>query len=148
MPGVNKFSIPLSEQFCMTVPKLKMIYALETHHQENIIMTPLVGMDKLEVLQNNLYRKQYLTDQKSVYTALKQCMRLGSQIDIVRITRPIQGFKLDELVDAIESDFIQRSFMTKRTTSQLKEISIEPIQTPPFMLKERKSPVISIPLLG
>lgn len=108
MPNVNKFSIALGEQFCLTTPKIKMVYVLETHDQENIMISPLIGIKKLEALINNLYCKQYLTEQISTNNTVKQCMHIGSQINIACITRPKKGFKLDELVNTIEADFIQR----------------------------------------
>jgi len=123
MPSLNKFAVPLGGQFHPVASKLKVVYVLDTHHQDNITITPLVGMEKLDALQNNLYRKQYLNERESVYACLKQCMQIASQIDIARITRPIKGFKLDELVDVIESDLNKRGFTTKPVSSQLKETS-------------------------
>ena len=124
MPSLKKFAVTLGEQFHLVASKLKMVYVLDTHHQDNnIIIAPLVCMEKLDALQNNLYRKQYLNERKSVYAALKRCMQIASQIDIARITRPIKGFKLDELVNAIESDLSERGFMSTPASSQLKETS-------------------------
>ena len=120
MPSLNKFAVPLGRQFHPVASTLKMVYVLDPHHQDNITITPLVGIDKLEALQHNLYRKQYLNERKSIYAALKQCMQIGSQIDAARITRPIHGFKLNELVDVIESDLHKRGFMTKPVSSQPK----------------------------
>ena len=123
MPSLNKFAVPLGGQFHPVACPLKMVYVLETHHQDTITIMPLVGMEKLGALQHNLYRPQFLNERESVYTALKQCMQIASQIDVARITRPIKGFKLDELVDVIEADLRKRGFMTKFASSQLKEIS-------------------------
>lgn len=121
MPSLNKFAVSLGDQFYPIASKLKMVYVLDTHHQDSITITPLVGTEKLDALQQNIYRKQYLNERESVYACLKQCMQIASQIDIARITRPINGFKLNELVDAIESDLSKRGFMTKPVSSQQKE---------------------------
>jgi putative intracellular protease/amidase len=62
MPCLNKFAVPLGGQFHPIASTLKMVYVLDTHTQDNITITPLVGMEKLDALQNNLYRKQYLNE--------------------------------------------------------------------------------------
>ena len=123
MPRAEKFAVPLGGQFNSVASELKMIYVLETHYQENITITPLVGIEKLNALQNNLYRKEYLNERERLFACLKQCMQIGAQINLARITRPIKGFKLNELVDVIESDLSERGFMIKPVSSQLKEIS-------------------------
>ena len=38
----------------------------------------------------------------------KRCVQIASQIGLVRINRPTDGYKLKELVDLIEQDFIVR----------------------------------------
>lgn len=123
MPSTEKFAVPLGSQFHPTASQLKMLYVLDTHHEDPIIIRPLIGVEKLDALQNHLYRKQYLNEQKSLYACLKQCMQIGSQIDIACITRPITGFKLEELVDAIEFDLNERGLVATPVFSEQKELS-------------------------
>jgi hypothetical protein len=125
LPSLEKFAVPLGGQFHSLTSRLKMVYVLETHHQDNITITPLTGMEKLGALQNHLYRKQYLNDQERLFACLKQCMQIGSQINLARIRRPLKGFKLDELVNTIELDLQERGFMTKSRSFKMKEASYE-----------------------
>tara|TARA_R110000868_G_scaffold242490_2_gene498003 strand:- start:1589 stop:2542 length:954 start_codon:yes stop_codon:yes gene_type:complete len=121
IPRTAKFSVPLGKQFHLVASKLTKVYVLGAHHHQNITLTPLLGVDKLNAMQHHLYRKQYLNNPKRLYAGLKQCMHIGAQIDCARITRPREGFKLDELLDVIESDLHERAFKTNYFLSTCKE---------------------------
>ena len=73
-------------------------------------MTTLEGIGKCDALQHHVYRKQYLSNQVRKHLCLKQCMILASKIELVRILRPMDEFKLDDLINRIKSDLIERGF--------------------------------------
>ncbi len=116
-PTLDKFAVPLRQQFHNKATPLKMVYLLETHHQKEISMTTLEGMEKCHALQHHVYRKQYLSNRAREHLCFKQCMMLASKVELVRITRPVNEFKLDTLLNQIKTDLMTRG-ITENTLTQ------------------------------
>lgn len=115
-PNVDKFAVPLRQQFHNKPTPLKMVYLLETHHEKEISMMTLEGMEKCHALQHHVYRKQYLSNRAREHLCFKQCMQLASIIEFVRIRRPIDGFTLDEMINKIKLDLMKRGFTENALT--------------------------------
>ena len=107
-PNFEKFSVPLETQFYASALPLKVIYILNTHNLDTFKFEAVTGMQKLLPLKNNTYRYQYLKGLGKTKGHLKQTGALASKADVVRITRPKSGFRLDELVDLIHADLATR----------------------------------------
>ena len=90
---------------------LKMVYVLRAHNKDEFNFTPLTGMQKLQPLRNNSYRKNYLNGSDKERSHFKQCAQIASQIGVVHISRPNDKFKLDELVNLIQQDLIARGLL-------------------------------------
>jgi hypothetical protein len=101
---VKKYAYPLQQEFCTKPLPVKALYILNQHNQEDFIVEPLFGIEKFEPLKRNSYREGYLEGLGLNAEHLKLCASLASKIDISRIIRPLAGFKLDELVELIETD--------------------------------------------
>lgn len=115
-PDVDKFALPLKQQFHSKATQLRIVYLLETHHQKEISITTLTGMEKLHALQHHVYRKMYLSNQARKHLCFKQCMQLASIIEFVRIRRPIDGFTLDAIINKIKLDLMKRGFTENALT--------------------------------
>ena len=107
-PLIEKFAVPLALQFHQGALPLKMVYVLNAHNRDEFQFTTVSGMQKLQPLQTNTFRKGYLNGLKKEQVHFKRCVQIASQIGLVRINRPTDGYKLKELVDLIEQDFIVR----------------------------------------
>jgi len=107
-PLIEKFAVPLAQQFQQDALPLKMVYVLHTHNKDEFKFTSIIGMQKLQPLRMNTFRKKYLKGLDKERSHFKQCAQIASQIGVVRIDRPQDGFKLDELVDLIQHDLITR----------------------------------------
>lgn len=107
-PCIEKFAVPLAHQFHSEPLPLKVVYVLNTTNQENFQFTSLAGLQKLQPLRNNVYRKSYLKGLAKEQSYFMQCARIAGHVSVVRVTRPQIGFKLNELVDLIEQDLIER----------------------------------------
>ena len=116
-PGINKFAVPLKQQFYDKTIPLKTVYLLEKNNQKEISMTTIKGVDKVPILKHHVYRKIYLNNQERQRLCLKQCMQLASTIELVRIIRPIDGFQLDDLLHKIKCHLID-SGLTKNNTKR------------------------------
>lgn len=107
-PLIEKFAVPLAEQFhCEALP-LKAVYILHSHNKDEFDFETIAGMQKLPPLQNNTYRKAYLKGLAKDSNNFSQCAQIAGQVAVVRVTRPNEGFKLDQLVDLIEQDLQSR----------------------------------------
>ena len=106
-PLIEKFAVPLALQFQREALPLKMVYVLHAHNKDEFHFSKLTGMQKLQPLQVNTYRKSYLLGLGKKNAHFKRCAQIASKINLVRIERPNDGFKLDELVDLVQQDLTQ-----------------------------------------
>lgn len=107
-PNIRKFALPLHEQFHKTPLPLRVIYILSSHNQDTFLFKEIKGMQKILPLKHNTYRGQYLKGLGKTQEHLKQSGRLASQADMIHITRPSHGFKLNELMQQIKQDLSGR----------------------------------------
>lgn len=107
-PLIEKFAVPLAQQFHPNTLPLKMVYSLHAHNKDEFHFMPITGMHKLQPLQINTFRKNYLKGLQKEQSHFKQCAQIASQIGVVRINRPNDGYKLDELVGLVEQDLTAR----------------------------------------
>ena len=105
---VDKYAYPITNSFCDSPLPIKAVYILNTHNQDKFEFAPIKGVDKFHPLKNQSYRSHYLEGLGLKAEHLKLCGQVANNIDITRITRPKEGFKLDELVDLIEADIKRR----------------------------------------
>ncbi len=108
---IEKYAYPITDSFCKEPLPVKAGYVLRTHNQEEFIFEPLNGVKKFNPLKFNTYRVQHLEGLGLKSTHLKQCAKLADNINLTRITRPIQGFHLDELIEKIEADLKQQDVL-------------------------------------
>jgi hypothetical protein len=101
---IEKYSYPMAEGFCNTPLPVRAIYLLNSHNQPDFQFEAITGFEKFNPLKNNTYRIGYLKGLGLNATHLKRCSGLANRISLTRITRPNDGFQLDELVERIESD--------------------------------------------
>lgn len=101
---VEKYAYPLKKEFYTKPLPVKALYILNHHNQENFIVEPLVGIKKFEPLKTHSYRGGYLEGLGLNAKHLTLCASVANKIDISRMTRPRVGFKLDELIELIETD--------------------------------------------
>lgn len=113
-PNLEKFAVPLAQQFHPNAMPLKMVYVLHPHNKDEFKFTAITGMQKLQPLRTNTFRKNYLKGLVKEQSHFKQCAQIASQIGVVRIDRPNDGFKLCELVDLIQNDLSSRELYNDR----------------------------------
>ena len=107
-PLIEKFAVPLAQQFQPDALPLKVVYVLNPNNKDEFNFSTITGMQKLQPLQANTYRKNYLAGPDKKRAHFQRCSQLASQISLVRINRPNDGFKLDELVNLIQQDLTAR----------------------------------------
>lgn len=107
-PKLEKFAIPLLHQFHQEALPLKAIYILHSHNKDSFKVETLNGMQKIQPMLSNMYRKNYLKGSAKERSYTTRAANLANQTALIRITRPNDGFKLNELVDLIEQDLQDR----------------------------------------
>lgn len=109
-PQIEKFSVPMKQAYHGKPCPLQAVYILNEHNKPDFVFESLEGLQKIQPLKNNTYRYPYVKHSGRVKQHLKQVAALAAKMDVVRVTRPNQGFQLDELVARIEEDLQQRGF--------------------------------------
>lgn len=106
---LEKFALPIGEQFCTKPLPLSTVYVLRPYNQEKLSLTGFSGMAKLQPLKSQIYRRQYLKGLERDAVTFMRCGQLARTVSVSRIQRPNAGYALDALVDLIENDFAKRS---------------------------------------
>jgi hypothetical protein len=103
-PGIEKYVIPLKQQYHSQPLPLRVIYTLKMHQKSDIIFTTIDNDFKIEYLRqlmpiNTLPIELW----GSPYDHLSNT-KLLDHIDIICIHLPATGLKLPQIADAIETD--------------------------------------------
>jgi len=105
-PEIDKFSYPVTQQFCTELLPLKTIYLLLPEARDTVVIEPLTGIKKLQELQSHFYgaRLPFTLAQKIWPNLLTQITTLAQQIRVCLVRRPIEGFQIDALTQQISQD--------------------------------------------
>jgi hypothetical protein len=95
----SKVLVPVApdETLLETVP-LKAIYHLDSHPGERVIATHLAGAKKFAVLQECIYGPLFPEEHHGLFPLITSVV---SQIDIVRIVRPVGRWSANEVMETI-----------------------------------------------
>lgn len=98
-----KYNLPLGSAHCITPQKIRAMFWLVPEDTDSVSIAPIEGMDKFTILHNNVYRPEYLhaLGLRSAY--LKQISEIAAKTLMFRVSRPVDGFEIDKVVDAVLS---------------------------------------------
>lgn len=105
-PEIDKFSVPISGDFSPESAPLHAIYALKPRSQREVEIEPLDHSRKINTLLDHTWQKLALKRQNRHISHFQQIATVANQADIKRAYRPEAGFKLNQLADLIEEDFL------------------------------------------
>ena len=103
-PQLEKFNLPAAQAISDRALPLRWVYILQQHPRDTFVFEPIRGMHRLAPLRANTYRNRFLAGMQLQAHHLQQCASLANRIRLVRVTRPSQGFRLNELADRILED--------------------------------------------
>jgi hypothetical protein len=103
-PGLNKFSLPITENFRDTPLPVRWIYLLQSANSDSIDLQPITGMNRFAPLRENTYRRRFMEGMALRPEHLKRCGELAGRVHMARITRPKAGFDMDGLVERLLAD--------------------------------------------
>jgi len=96
-----KFNLPLGADHCLDPQPARAFFALVPEEVESVSIRPLMGAEKFTMLRNNIYRADYLGPLGLEAEYLQHVARIASNTPVFRISRPIAGFNVDSVLDAI-----------------------------------------------
>lgn len=103
-PELQKFNLSLKDSFCDTPAPVIKICVLSEHQSNSVKVTPIKGIEKFQILQANTYRSRFVAGMSLQKNHLSQCSAFARNISIAKVARPMAGFQIDRLVDAILDD--------------------------------------------
>jgi hypothetical protein len=103
-PNLQKFNYPLAQPANTTPLPIRWVYILASDHVDAIRFEPIQGMNRFMPLRANTYRARFMQGMALKPQHLQLCGQLAGQIRLARVTRPQQGFALDQLIDQLLAD--------------------------------------------
>lgn len=101
---VKKFLIPARQTFPLSPLPVKKIYILCPLVIQGITITELSGIHKVKWLQEQTYRKKYISAMGLEEKTFKTAAYIASHVPIALIKRPVKPFLLKPLVDMVVDD--------------------------------------------
>jgi hypothetical protein len=104
---VDKFVVPLAEQYCAQMVPLTAIHVLANRDEPGAEFSILHGFDRVQRLLENLYRPHYLKGQGTQNDLMRLAGLIAQKATIVQVSRRRDTEKIDTLVDFLESAWSQ-----------------------------------------
>lgn len=105
LPELDKFNLPVPAGDAAHPLPVHAVYHLRARPEPGIVLEPVGGMERLQMLTENTYRFHFLQGMAQRARHFSQCRDLAGRVRMVQVTRSTQGFAIDALVDAIVADF-------------------------------------------
>jgi len=80
------------------------VYMLESHDAPTIEITRLDNFAKLTALIRSTYRYRFVSGQGMKTIHFRQCAAAAEKVNVFKVLRPKEGFRLAELVAAVEQN--------------------------------------------
>jgi hypothetical protein len=103
-PTMDKYERQLPEQFWDRPAPLRRIYHLAGSNGDELSATPLSNVEAFHVVQTNTYRGALVDGFARRREHFVLASAVAKATDVVRVVRPIDGFRLVELADLILDD--------------------------------------------
>jgi len=97
----EKYFVPFNRAGDSPTP-LRSVFVLETTNTNAFEIIFLKAGEKVDPLLNHTYRPRFLEGLGGKKEHFKQCSAVAAKAPVIRIMRPSDGFRLDELMDLIE----------------------------------------------
>jgi len=103
-PGLAKFNLPVRDSFSETPLPIRWIYILAPDNNTDITLTAISGLDRFQPLLSHTYRRRFMEGMALQPEHLHRCGALAGKVHLARVRRPVTGFDVDGLVDALLAD--------------------------------------------
>ena len=101
-PDWAKYYFPMESSREDTVP-VHHIFVLDIHHEPDVCIKPLAGIEKFSALRNELYRAEYLRGMpESEANYLKQLILMSQRVSVTKVSRPAE-IQIEQLRALLEN---------------------------------------------
>ena len=98
---IQKYRYPVEDNFSANPVQLKALFFLSSQHQPEIKINQVTGTEKFNLLQNNIFRSQFITGKLMQEKYFKLTAAVLQNIPVFRVIRPKQGFGIEILRDKV-----------------------------------------------
>ena len=105
---VDKFEMPIKEQFHKEPVRVNTVYVLHKDARSDFLFEEVTGMRKVIPLRNETYRKIYIRGMGLSTAHAENCIRLAQGARVVHVVRPESGFELEALIDRTLEDLTKQ----------------------------------------
>jgi len=114
-PQLEKYGLPLGEQFWSEPLPVKRLYILNTINTKEFFLEVLSGAEKFMALGNQTYRLNFMQSMGLDGSHLRQCTKVAARVPLLCVTRPSGWFLLTELVELISQDLRESEMVSSST---------------------------------
>ncbi len=105
--GKVKYIVPAFDSFYDRPAQLTSIVKLTVGDVDRVTIEVVKGHEKLNLIMKNVYRQEFLGFMGGMSPALvKKCIDIAKYITCYKLTRPKEGFTVNEQINIIEDTFI------------------------------------------
>ncbi|HWR12085.1 MAG TPA: hypothetical protein VN445_09690 [Rectinemataceae bacterium] len=101
---MEKYRVGADARYSGETAVLNKVYVLGSHDAATVEITRQEGAAKLDALIKNTYRRRYVEGQGMRAVHFRQCAAVADRVNVFKVLRPAAGFRLSELVAAIEEN--------------------------------------------
>lgn len=100
-PAFEKYFVPMDFRHQNPAP-VRSVLVLDATNTDLFEVCELTGMGRVGPLVRHTYRQGFLKGLGGKAGHFKQCAKLANAVRIIRLTRPKNSFRLEELMDLVE----------------------------------------------
>jgi hypothetical protein len=98
---IQKFRFPVTDHFSDQPVELRALYFLSSQHQKEVSIVPVTGTEKFNLLQNNIFRSQFVTGREMQEKYFKLTTTVLQKVQVFRLVRPRLGMTAEEVRDKV-----------------------------------------------
>jgi len=103
--NVDKFVVPMGDQYCIEQKPLRAVHILNWHDEDQPAFTALQGIGRIQHLLGNLYRLQFLEGQATKSAHLQMAATIAQSASIISVSRKRDTGRIGDLVDFLEAEW-------------------------------------------
>ncbi len=100
----EKYFLPFQQPQSDPVP-VGAVFLLKTTNTDTLALSELKGNEKIDPLITNTYRARFLKGMGDKREHFRLCAAVAGKASVFQVTRPLKGFRLEELMALVEEHF-------------------------------------------
>lgn len=104
-PEIEKFAVPVPNDLAQSPLPLRAIYLPTVHNEETFRLEPLSDVRKFNVFLDHTWQKLALKRMGRHADHFRQAVAVANVSQVIRVYRPEEPFRVEELADLIAADF-------------------------------------------